>query len=92
MADLALDDHLSVRAPHGGHAMKVLVAIPAKELQAGDHLAVVVPTPIPDSPFDVTEVKAVFDSGHGRIQITLARDEIGWFNADDLMGVLREFQ
>ena len=73
--------------------MRLMGVVPAKALQQGDQLVGAFANPgMPESSVVGIEVQTVFDTGHGRVQVTTLQIGSGWFNADDLVCVLREPQ
>lgn len=71
--------------------MRILGVVHASELESGDQLVGAFANPgMPESSVVPLDVQSVFNTGHGRVQVTTGQIGSGWFHADDLICVLRE--
>jgi len=70
--------------------MRLMGVVRAQDLVQGDQLVGAFANPgMPESSVVGIEVQTVFNTGHGRVQVTTLQLGGGWFNADDLICVLR---
>ena len=70
--------------------MKLLRVVQASEVAAGDKIVGELNGHDVEELLIGVEVETAFNTGHGRVQVTMKTGGSGWLNADDLICVLRE--